>query len=772
VAAGADATATPQPSRPPIRAKRLRGWAERISPDTWAMLAIAAVVVAAHLLILLGFFDANPLGSQSGLVSAFTRGPVNGGSTIDPNYGFISQAISHRAALDLVHFQLPWWNPYEATGAPLAGEMQSAAFFPPTLLTLFSNGQLYEHMLLEIVAGIATYLLLRRISVNRWAAAAGGIAFALDGTFAWFAHAPVNPIALLPLLLLGIEHAYGAAVERRRGGWWLIAVSIALALYAGFPETAYIDGLLGVCWFVWRLASVGRARLAAFAGKAVSGALAGALLAAPIVIAALDYVHQGDLGLHNGDLFGSAHVSPNALPQLALPYVFGTIFNFTGRHGELTTLWGSVGGYLDTSLLMFALLGLFSRGRRGLRIALGAWIVLAISRIYGEPPLLGHVIRVLPAMSRVVFARYATPSLELAVIVLAALGIDDLVREPGSRRRLLIAAGGGLAIVVAAAIGSQPVIGQLEARFSQRPYFEVAVAWGALIVLVAAACTLFRSTRTRIRLLASLLALDAFVLFVIPELSAPRSVTVDTAPVAYLQRRLGTARFFTLGPLAPNYGSYFGLGSLNINDLPIPNAFAAYVHARLDQVVDPTVFVGNYGGGRSFLEPSPQQELERNLAGYRAAGVKYVLTPAAQALPQSPGGFSLVFRSPSTRIYQLAGAQPYFTASGPGCTVVPSGRSRARVSCANATTLIRRETALPGWSASVDGRPAPIHGVDGLFQAIRVPGGSHEVSFGYAPPYIVWGLVGLVLGIAWVLLGPSIAWLRGWRARSSASSGA
>jgi hypothetical protein len=46
---------------------------------------------------------------------------------IDPNNGFISQAASHRAVLDWLHFRLPWWNPSEGTGTPLAGGMQSAA---------------------------------------------------------------------------------------------------------------------------------------------------------------------------------------------------------------------------------------------------------------------------------------------------------------------------------------------------------------------------------------------------------------------------------------------------------------------------------------------------------------------------------------------------------------------------------------------------------------------------------------------------------------------
>ena len=38
------------------------------------------------------------------------------------------------------------------------------------------NGLLYEHVLLEIVAGLSTYALLRRLGVGRIAATAGGTA--------------------------------------------------------------------------------------------------------------------------------------------------------------------------------------------------------------------------------------------------------------------------------------------------------------------------------------------------------------------------------------------------------------------------------------------------------------------------------------------------------------------------------------------------------------------------------------------------------------------
>jgi hypothetical protein len=725
---------------------RLIASARRISPDTWAMIAIAAAVVVANLPYLVGLFDPNPLGPRASLVSASVPGPVGGQPTIDPNNGFVSQALGHRAALDLLHLHLPWWNPYEGTGAPLAGEMQSAALFPPTLLLALSNGQIFERVLLEIVAGIATYLLLRRLSLNRWACLAGAAAFALNGTFAWFAHAPINPVAFLPLLLLGIERAYAAAKASDRSGWRLIAVAGALSFYAGFPETAYIDTLLAVVWFGWRLGCLERGRRSALIVKAGLGAAVGVLLAAPLMIAGLDYLGHSDLGLHASTLLGSAHFPPQALPQLLLPYIYGPIFDFPGPQGQLAGLWSIVGGYLSTSLLLLAVLGLCARGRRGLRIVLAVWTVLVFARMYGQIPLLGHALGWLPGMAHIAFFRYATPALELPLIILAALGIDDLLRIPEHRRRAVWAGLAMLAIVALAALGARSLADQLGPHYAKRPYFATAVAWGAAIVIAVTAIASISGVRRRGALLAAVVALDALALFMAAELSAPRSVVVDSAPAAILRGHLGNARFFTLGPLQPNYGSYFGISSLNINDIPIPQSFADYVHARLDQTVNPTVFVGNLGGARSPFAPSPAQQLIRNLAAYRQAGVAYVLTAAGQRLPQSAGTFQLVYRTPSTWIYHLAGAAPYFSTTGSRCRTTPDGRDAVRLSCPAPTVLVRRETDFPGWSARVDGHSVAVGRADGLFQAVAVGAGEHRVTFGYAPPNILWGALAFLAG--------------------------
>ena len=73
-----------------------------------------------------------------------------------------------------------------------------------------------------------------------------------------------------------------------------------------------------------------------------------------------------------------------------MPYIYGPIFGFTGSKLQLTGLWGAVGGYVSTSLLLLGALGLVSRGRGGLRAVLSIWIVLVFARMYGQIPLLGH----------------------------------------------------------------------------------------------------------------------------------------------------------------------------------------------------------------------------------------------------------------------------------------------------------------------------------------------------------------------------------------------
>lgn len=725
---------------------------ERISPDTRAVILIVLFVLVANAIYLLDVSDPNPLGPSSGLGKA-ARGFVAGQSTIDPNVGFTSQPLGHRAMLDLVHGHLPWWNPYEATGTPLAGEMQSGALFPPNILLLLSNGQLYLHILLEALAGISTYFLLRRLDLAWWACVAGAGAFALNGTFAWLQHGAFNPVAFLPLALLGVERARSAALAGRSGGWRLLALAGALSFLAGFPETTYLDTLLVLVWFVWRACEprLDRGLRRAFVLKAAAGAAVATMLAAPLLVAFVDFTAHAYLGRHTGARFDSVHLPSQGIGQLLVPYLYGPIGRFAGPAGVLTFQWHNVGGYVTTLLLLLAALGLVGRRMRGLRIVLGVWIALVFARAYGQVPLLGHVLGWLPAMGHVEFFRYATPTLELAVVVLAALGMDDVIRSP--RRGLVLGVAlGSLGVLAAIWTASEAFRTSFGPRNPDAHYALASLVWAAATVLLALlVAMLTRSRRARGGLLAALLALDALAMFVVPELSAPRSVRLDAAPVRYLARHLGTGRFFTLGPVTPDYGTYYGTASVDVNDVPIPSNFAAYVSHHLDPGILATRFTGTSSAPHSPTAPS--SELLKHLASYRAAGVSYVLTPPSQTFPRHPKELVLVDRTASAWIYRLAGAAPLFGTSNGRCRIGSLSITAARVSCPRPTTLTYRETAMQGWSATVDGR-AVTDRSSGLFQEVRVPGGRHTVAFDFRPPGLIWAELAFVLGIAALAVGP------------------
>jgi hypothetical protein len=142
--------------------------------------------------------------------------------------------------------------------------------------------------------------------------------------------------------------------------------------------------------------------------------------------------------------------------------------------------------------------------------------------------------------------------------------------------------------------------------------------------------------------------------------------------------------------------------------------------------------------------------------------VKYVLAPAGRSLPAP--AFTLVRRSPTTWTYRLAGAAPYLGA--PGCTIDAATKTTARVTCPAPTRLVRRETDYPGWSARVDGDATPIRQVEGLFQAITVPAGSHRVTFAYAPTHIEWAYAAFAVGVL-MLFVPLSATRRADRVQST-----
>lgn len=716
---------------------RIRGLVEK-RPHLGPILLICALVVVANGLYLTGIRDSDPLGSRAALAPAAPAW-VAGRSTIDRNDGYISQALGHLAATDLLHGHLPLWNEYEGVGTPLLGEMQSAALFPPTLLNAMPNGILFEHILLEMLGGSATYLLLIRLRRSRLAATTGGASFAVMGVFVWLTNAAFNPIAFLPLCLLAVQGMADAAREGRRSSHWaLLGFGIGMSLLSGFPETAALDGMLVAAFAVLRWFQLRGFRRPYTVGV-IGGGVAGVALAAPALVAFLDYLGFAAVRGHGG-AFGGAWMPPSALPMLGMPYVYGPIFPFEfAKHSAIDRLWGAAGGYLTLATLAVGLLA-FRRGTRRSEVWLfGVVGLIALGRIYGPAPIV-WVFDVIPGMTRVSASRYLPPVVAMCACVLVAYGIDSL-RAP--RRKPWLATIVMAGVVLALAGEALPLV-----RGSVVPghwwWYALSVGWSAVTLVMIAVglrnADAGRALRAR-RIVAAVVLLDAAAMFMVPQLSAPSQVQIDRPAISFLQSHVGLGRIYSISVLAANYGSYFRIGQLNVNDLPFPRTFQQYAEANLDPgtIAEP-IFPGAMAD-RTQAVRHRDAAFVANFEAFREAGVTYVVT-ARNQLSLHRGlsvGMRLVYNDGFIRIWEVAHPKPYFEAVSAPCQTDFTSRYSVAVACSEPSVLVRREMYAPGWTAQVDGRDVPITAYApagssvGLFQSVQLPAGRSTVTFAYKP---------------------------------------
>ena len=261
----------------------------------------------------------------------------------DPNVGYTSEALGRLAARDWIHGVVPWWNPFTGIGMPLAGELQPASFFLPfTFLFLLPEGLLWQQICMQVIAGLGTYALLRELRLSRMACLMGGALYGLNGTISW-APGPAAVycgVAFLPLQLLGVEISRKAAGGAK--SVLVFGLAVGWALLAGFPEPSYIGGLLVLVWALYRFFADGRERWRILRRTGM-GFVLGLLIAAPVLIAFVDYVGVSDsVRLHN---YGEHALPWAALSATLLPYIYGLVGG-TYQSPSLDRIWGDIGGVL------------------------------------------------------------------------------------------------------------------------------------------------------------------------------------------------------------------------------------------------------------------------------------------------------------------------------------------------------------------------------------------------------------------------------------------
>ena len=137
----------------------------------------------------------------------------------------------------------------------------------------------------------------------------------------------------------------------------------------------------------------------------------------------------------------------------------------------------------------------------------------------------------------------------------------------------------------------------------------------------------------------------------------------------------------------------------------------------------------------------PVPDSDAALAGVRTAGDDRQLTTFIDAPPTPAAAVSVSAAEAAVQWHQ----------DSPTRIVL-------RVNAPAAGWLVLADAFYPGWEAHVDGQPTPIYAADGLFRAVAVPPGPHEVTFDFRPRSL---RLGGALAAVGVVLAAAALWLAG-----------
>ena len=696
--------------------------------------------------------------------------------------------------------QWPWLNPWTGLGRPFVADPQTACWYPLTWLFALLPPLWAYPAALWIHYSLALwgmYRLLRVMPLGRLAALFGGIAFAFSGfMLAHRAHLTMQQAAAWSPWVLWSLARYAAAPRSATGRLVLAAVVLALQCFAGHVQIAALTVVGALVWLLSRArcGAAGpdpkrkrRARARRPASvipglrRAVTCWLLTCVCAAGLFaiqwLPTLDYVRLCTRVQRTYRDFVENSWHPASAVGWVLPMLFGqrTPNVFDQRY------WGPSHqveqfAYAGVLPLLLALLALRSGWRRDPRRR--PWIILAALGLLWALGQYGPVCPLLYWIPGSSFFRCPARALvlvNLAVAALAAVSLHDLGAALGKRRsglRTAVARWTGRPIAGSVVLVGAPLVVVLvalpllsadlraAALHALRPW-NTAV-WVplaiALVSLGALGSVVRRGQGTSaLGLLVVVSSVDLAVigwtLDVPPGRRDPSQLINPQPPASWMEtvaesshrlwvvtgRQHGTPGEYVqpvdktvantnvlrqipsltdYGPLHPRtIVARFGLEPWGEMRAPEP-------------LLTDTRWMRLYDVGWILLcdeyWPAPA---DCDLAATTAAGWRLYRQPSAAGPaffedPTQPGAMRYVRSTPSVLTIDVD--------TWPAATRADAAEAPPRVVVA--------QLLLPGWTARVNGQPAPLEPVDRCLMGIRVPGGeAAEITLSYFPPGLATG---------------------------------
>jgi hypothetical protein len=679
------------------------------------------------------------------------------------------------------HGQLPLWNPYAATGMPLAFNWLSAAFSVPSAvgyllpLHLAYTAQI---VLTLVIAGTGAYALGRVLGLAPIACAFAATVFELSGPLMGWLGWPLSGVIswagwLFAATILVLRGPRARAVVA-------LAVTVAFVVYAGQPETAVELAVALVTFVVAVLVQRttwlgGSGPILRPALATVAGALGGLALSAPLLLPGLQVT--------------STSIRRTATYYAALPSHELVHVLFQGFDGlpVAGSRWFGYSIYPETAAYVGVIAVVLAATAVGLRrrpevLAFAAVAVVTAAVVFVSPVV--TVLHTVTHQRGIAWQRSLLP-MAFALSVLAGAGADVVVRSYARRAvRVRVAEGFALAALVTLGLWlfGRGALPPTEAAIRRDSFLwptvdtvvGLAVVGGLTIALRrrSAGRPSSRAGEDRANgsratggtwAVAVLLACETGFLVAAgaPVLSSSPTALRPTPAEAALQRMAGSSlvglggracyRPPTLGIL-PNVNVAFGVHELAVYDPVLPSALFGSWRRATGEPAGPA-------GAPLVFCPAVT-----TVATAREYGIGFVLEPAGVAGPRGTvlvarvGGEGL-WRVPDASAATLTALTPDGGLPGPDAGGTPVAVSHPSPSQWNVTTrttrpqvLRLRLTDVPGWHATIDGRPLALTTYDGIMLQARVPAGTHRIALDYWPSAFTAGLA-LALAAVVVLIG-------------------
>lgn len=709
----------------------------------------------------------------------------------------------------LLQGRIPLWNPWVGMGAPLVANYQSAIFYPPYWILLFvyalagikwmSWGLTFVVVFHLIWSGLGVAKLLEELGLGKLAQTVGGLAFSLSGYLvARAGFLSINAAAAwIPWILL---FSIGV-VQRKKNSFRILSGVMAFQLLAGHAQTTWYSILLGGIWILYlsinnKETDIKIRNVWQSISKYFLAGLLGAGISAIQLIPTAEYLLQS----HRTGEYGYVE----AMTYSFWPWRFLTLFvpDLFGNPAA-GNYWG-YGNYWEDAVyigllpiliaLGTALRAIFSVNKkkslhspevnRGLVIFLSGIVLVSFLLALGDNTLL------FPFLYRNVptFGLFQAPTrfsiwAEIALAMLAGIGVDQLARPTGKRQYWIRLAAAGCIAVIGGSLLGWKFLSDVKSTFF------IPIGLAGILGLGTALLVLFKPKREQDRdykiwkgLIVFLVAADLLIAgwglnpgVKINFYNVDRSEVSGTRAFMTegLEYELKFRKYFRFDSfsadapwedmhqdLLPNLPMLQRMEMVNNFDPLVPARYQTWLseYNKLDErdrhqmteLMNIGQFISEANGQIQKIDISPNDSFSEVRINDLAIISKTDQEVLDLILDQSLdlAGSMILTSSPTvvkTECQNIGDGEVGINEKAPGYIKIDTDLK-------NSSWLVWSQYWYPGWEAIIDGKQkVDVERANYIFQAVCIPEGEHVVEIIYRPDSFYLGAGITFISLAFVI---------------------